>query len=1035
MKISLINSLGLSKKSIPVGSALILFVVCLGIYYGLSEYTKHNILERHQLKLLSVNQVNHSALQGQVAKSKRMVEFLGAIPSITGITRAMLNSDLDPASGLTTDQWKSQLETTLVAFLGGNPDVRQIRFIGKQNNGRELVRVESRSSLVTAIPDELLQEKGDTDYFKAIEKLNPNETYLSTISLNREYGVVEKPIWPTYRVAKAVYDDNYNFFGFVIINFNATSLISTLKENYQRENLSIYLLNDDGFFITAPKASLEFGFDLDNLSANWSNLTSGATLPSTEETSKVVIDGVPSYIAANRLFLSNIAGGSNVLVSSFSDEDLIALWDEQRRIVIYFVIAIYIAVFLLISGYQRYLNRNSKLYEDQSRYEAIVSGSSDSIINIDINGRILSWNDSAAYMFGLNDKKGKGQRISDLIPTSASGSQLTAPVFKTIVSENSTKALEVNSKNSLGKSQILSISLSPVAPKGSAVKPSVAALIRDITESKENQEKIISINESLEQQVVERTEQLELATVEAVSANKTKSAFLANISHEIRTPLNGIGGMLELLAREALTDNQHSYVQMAKSSIATLSVLINDLLDLTKIESGKLDIEMAELNLIEITSSIAETMSLKAHEKGLTLLFDSTELEHEVIVSDPYRIKQILTNLVGNAIKFTEHGHVLIKVSSKKPDQLTSQSNINISVIDTGVGISTDQQKKLFQPFTQAQTSTARNYGGTGLGLSISKQLAMLLGGEIGLDSTINEGSHFTFSFSAHALEVKSFYTGFPDNIKIHCHVVMTDNLERSTLQKQLELWGIQVSLHNDVNSCLNIHAGEPLDLVIVDGGLLGGLFELLYSKLESEGDSKLIVVGECSLCEQYSARGNVPCSKISKPILPYQLYSTYKKLRHPHVDPKKLTTGADDKDIQSLEGANYNVLVVDDNEINRVVAQGLLGKFPIKAFAANDGAQALEFLNDPNNPKIDLILMDCQMPVLNGFDATREIRNGHAGQASINIPIVALTAGAMAGERDACLESGMNDFIAKPVDPDIFENKVFYWLNEKAKS
>lgn len=1034
MKNNLIRQLGLNQSRHPVGSVLILLLLSLVIYYGLGEFTKYNILERQKTKLLSVNQVNHAFLKNKVITSKKMAEFLQSVPSVTGITRAVLNEGVDPVSSLSSDQWKGQLEDTLTAFLQGNPEIRQIRFIGKQQNGKELVRVENRSGVVTAIPEELLQEKGDTDYFKTIEKLNPTETYLSSISLNREYGVVELPIWPTYRVAKAVYDDNYNFFGFIIINFNASTLLASLKETYSTEGLTVYLLNNDGYLLTAPTASLEFGFDLGKLSANWNTLTSGAPLPEIEEVVKVSIDGEVNYVAANRLFLSNITGGSNVLAASFSDKNITALWHEQRNIIIYFVIAIFSAVLILIVGYQRYLNRLITLYEDQSRYEAIVTGSSDSIINIDTEGRILSWNDSASYMFGLDNVKSKGKRIADLIPTPTNDKSLDRSVFKKIISDNSAISLEVESKNSLGKKQNLSISLSPVVPKGSVIKPSVAALIRDITETKENEEKITLINDSLEQQVVERTEQLELATIEAVSANETKSAFLANISHEIRTPLNGIGGMLELLAREALTDNQHSYVQMAKSSIATLSVLINDLLDLTKIESGKLDIEMTELNLVEVTSAIAETMSLKAHEKGLTILFDSADLEHELIVSDPYRIKQILTNLVGNAIKFTEQGHVLIKISSSPVVSLSDESIIDISVIDTGMGISNDQQEKLFQPFTQAQTSTARNYGGTGLGLSISKQLAALLGGEISLESTLDEGSAFTFSFTTKVLAGKALYSGFRDKIKIHGHVVMADGIEREILRKQFEKWGIQVTLHNDVQSCLSLHSGEPLDLVVADGDLLDGVFEQLYAKLEREGDSKLIVVGENSLCAKYSASGDVPCSKIARPILPFDLYTSYKKLRHPNVDPTKLTSAADEKDIQSLADANYNILVVDDNEINRFVAQGLLGKFPVKTFTANDGAQALAFLNDPSNPSIDLILMDCQMPVINGFDATREIRHGHAGSATISVPIVALTAGAMAGERDACLEAGMNDFIAKPIDPAIFENKVFYWLNEKAK-
>ena len=1016
------------KSPLPL-SGLASLLICSLLYFIVAWVLKEDLLDDKTSELEQASDTAYSLLDKELNNARNAVDFLHATPPVHGITRALLNGGIDPLENVAAERWKERLTAIFSAYIKSTPSIRQLRFVSAQNNGKEIIRVEKRSDAVTVVPDELLQEKADAFYFNDIQRLKPEEIYISNIDLNREYGVLDVPIWPTFRVAKAVFDENYNFFGFIIANFDATEVLWNLTNIHSNLGLSLYITNSEGYFIVAPTKTLEFGQDLNNEDANWAALANGQPLPKASQVSQILLANETHYALSKNYLYSNRGNGQLVLISTLPKSTLDAVWQPKRLAIFIGVTLLFLVTFGFIWFYKRYLTRLISLYDDQSRYEAIVAGSSDSIINLDRNGRLKSWNESASYMFGLTLQQSEGKPITDIIPVDGRNPRLEPSLYKSIIENNQSVQLEVESYNSRGTKRVYSLSLSPVIPKDSSIAPTVAAIVRDITELKENQEEIISMNDSLEKQVIERTEQLEIATEEAVSASQTKSAFLANMSHEIRTPLNGIRGMLELLSRENLTENQVGYVSMAKNSIATLSILINDLLDLTKIESGKLDIELTELNLIETTSAIMESMSINASAKNLELLFDCADLNYEKIVSDPYRIKQILTNLVGNAIKFTHTGTITVKLASTTTSTNFNRPAIEISVSDTGIGISADQQAKLFKPFIQAKNSIAKNYGGTGLGLSISKQLANLLGGDISLRSNIGEGSEFTFTFEPEIVDPDFSFFEFPKETKINCHLIMQDSRERDILYRQFNRWEMLVSVYNDVQSCINLAAQYPIDLLVIDEHFTQDSFDELYQKLTKEQACKIIVLSNEHYSNDILEQGTIPYGFIKRPILPYPLYLLLKKLRHPNTMPKNLTKLPDTQEILDMPESNYNVLIVDDNEINRVVAEGLLVRFPVTTYSVGDGEKALSILNDETDVRFNLILMDCQMPVMNGFDATRAIRNGHAGKRVKNVPIIALTAGAMAGEREACLDAGMNDFIPKPIDPSLFESKVFQWL------
>ena len=1022
------------RRSLPI-SALLMAIICsVSFYFAFSYYVEKEVIQQQSASLKQVSHNTAINFARRMDQSRHKIQFLHALPSIESFVEQYRQTSSSVFGVNPAASPKSQLEKIFSAFIAANPDIRQIRLIGKNNNGKELVRVERRGQEIIVVADDLLQEKGDTDYFSQIATLSPNEEYLSDITLNREFGEVEKPIWPTYRIAKAIYDDDLNYFGFIIINIDASLLLDLLYEDFRGTALSLFILNTQGYFVDSPVAEWNFGFDLDKLTANWQQLTEGAVLPISGEVAKVhFIAGPDYYLYGSRQMLSNREGRAVHLIAGVSEQAIADQVQRSSQLTLYLMLAIFILVMLVTYIYQRQINRRLSLYDDQSRYEAIVDGSSDAIISIDKSGKILSWNESAAYLFGLNESQAKQQKIFSLLHSQDNAPPLSAQTLANIIKNKVSTSLEVEVRSLSNAAQILSVNLSPVVPSNAAIAPTVAALIRDITESRVNQQKIVAINDSLEKQVVERTQQLALATQEAMKANETKSAFVANISHEIRTPLNGIAGMLELLRREKLTTKQLDFVNMATGSVATLTVLINDLLDLTKMESGKLDIVMEPINLIEIVSDVVSSMSMKTAEKNVDLYLDCTKVQCEHIVSDGYRLKQILINLLSNAFKFTHQGEITVKLSSYKSPLNDNRAVLEIEVIDTGIGISLDQQQKLFKPFTQANNSIAKKFGGTGLGLSICKQLAQLLDGDIKVTSVVNQGSTFALSLQAdidHYAEPKAVG---PMLLGVKCHILLTDKHENTILLSQFKAWKAQVTTGSRLQELYSLAEQDWPSLLVIESNLVDQQF-IQWLETVDPRLCKVLLINDGSHAPTASLVAKDNCQYLEHPVLPIALLNSYHAMLK--IEQQSDISLPASPVLAEQGEKQYQVLVVDDNEINRFVAQGLLEKYPIEIHNAKDGAQAISLIQAlPKEKTLDLILMDCQMPVMNGFETTQLIRQGAIGERYKQVPIVAMTAGAMSGDRDSCLQSGMDDFIAKPLDPALFEKKVMLWLTQSPVS
>ena len=525
-------------------------------------------------------------------------------------------------------------------------------------------------------------------------------------------------------------------------------------------------------------------------------------------------------------------------------------------------------------------------------------------------------------------------------------------------------------------------------------------------------------------------------------ANRSKSQFLANMSHEIRTPINGVLGMLTLLADTQLSKTQQHFSKLAKLSAETLLSLINDILDFSKIEAGKLDIEEIEFNLAECIVEPVQAMAIKAQQKGLEVIIDTTKLKHDFVIGDPNRLKQIITNLVSNAIKFTEKGEIFIAVEliEKSETVLT----LTGKVTDTGIGIPQQKCTDLFNAFTQVDASTTREFGGTGLGLTIVKQLCNLMAGDINVSSTLGKGSEFTFN-----LDVKKSGQVSPSLNKFKKQSVLVVGENRNILNllnKLLSFWGLDVTedyLGKDQPMSNSLEKGH-FDLLLIDESLGDEVFSRIKKTLDGVNLPKpYVFIMTAISCHKSSSviirelLSYQHCQTINKPIVKKSLHEKITKvlsLNNKTVSSNNQEAAQQGKELNLAQAALTRILLVEDNRINQEVALGLLRKIGHQADVAKNGVQALEMISlRQHNQPYELILMDCQMPEMDGYQATTAIRTDSEYQASSNVHIVAMTANTMKGDQEKCLAVGMNDYLAKPINPSLLAEKLELWLSGKA--
>jgi PAS domain S-box-containing protein len=666
-----------------------------------------------------------------------------------------------------------------------------------------------------------------------------------------------------------------------------------------------------------------------------------------------------------------------------------------------------------------FIRSRRALVRSESYLKAIMENAADAIITINTHGAIESFNNAAEVLFGFSADEIIGKNLNMLMPEPYKNEHdsYLGNYLKT------------------GRAQIIGVGREVVGmrkdnktfPMRLAVSEALVGserffigIIHDLTEAKE----------------VEET--LGTARIKAEEASHAKSDFLARMSHEIRTPMNAITGMIHLALMTELTPKQHDYISKVEFSAKSLLNIINDILDYSKIEAGKIKLEQVDFSLEEVLENLSNIISLKAEDKGLEILYSVDENVPVNLVGDPLRLGQVLINLVGNAIKFTEKGEVMVSI--ERLEGKGKDITLSFTVKDSGIGMTEEQIKGLFQSFFQADGSTTRKYGGTGLGLAISRRLVNMMNGDITVRSESGKGSSFSFTVDFGYSENNDDRLFLPTVDLRGMRVLVVDDSEfsRNILKRMLTSFTFDVNTVASGEEALDelMRAIDSKDeasyrLVLMDWKM-PGLNGIDTAKMIGSGpvtkDTPIIIMVTAYGKEEVRRKAEETGIKsfLIKPVSNSLLYNTIMEVfgKPSTIPQRRHRTMHEDSvpaEVSRLRGAR--VLLAEDNEINQQVVLELLEKVGIEVTVAENGKEAVEKVHSDS---FDLVLMDIQMPGMNGLEATITIRKEARFK---ELPIIAVTAQAMSGDREKCLEAGMDDYISKPIEPLNLYTVLIQWI------
>ena len=646
----------------------------------------------------------------------------------------------------------------------------------------------------------------------------------------------------------------------------------------------------------------------------------------------------------------------------------------------------------------------------------IISESTLGIVVYRADGECVLGNEAAAKIIGATMEQMLAQNFRRIASWEKSG--LKAAALRCLETGEAQHS-ETHVVTSYGKDVWIDFDFVRITRGG---EPHLLLILTDVSEFKFSEQAISAAKEDAE------------------NANRAKSEFLANMSHEIRTPMNAIIGLSDLaLGSGELAPKLRNYLSKIHSSSKALLSIINDILDYSKVEAGRLELDQTELSIEDLLENVADLFSARADEKGIELVLDIAPDIPEHVIGDPLRLGQVMNNLVGNAVKFTDHGEIVIRI-----EQLALQnglSTLRFSVRDTGIGMSPEQVSRLFQAFTQADSSITRRFGGTGLGLTISKKLVERMGGEISVTSELGSGSTFSFTITI-PVSTLAHIARSPAELR-GMRVLVVDDLDisRQALREMLKAWQFDVTEAASGQEALALieqRAATPelaFELVLLDWKMPGmdGVEVIRRIRLwaqhsEKQGLPVVIMVTAYSKDQLLLEAQDIHLDAIlNKPVTSSGLFDTIMEFQSGHAHPNQELQVTADLGAAAATIRGARILLVEDNDINQLVAKDLLERMELDVTLAGNGREALDRLNDAD---FDAVLMDLQMPEMDGIEATRRIRQEARWQ---QLPVIAMTAAVMAEDRAACSNAGMNDHVAKPILPQELVATLLKWIKPKA--
>lgn len=1009
------------QRLLPFTLVLFVLVLCISCGFIVQKYFS-NLTD-------NLNQSQSNALDiidKEVTQYRRDVLFLANTPAIQDLIKHDSKANKKENNRVNQLQFSERLIDIFKAYMLSKTDVHQVRFISAHNNWQERVKVQRSENGLRSFFKEELQSKGNEPYIKKTLRVGAGNTFASDINLNREYGIIEKPERPVWRFSSPLYDADGSPLGIIIINVSAQPLLSAARKAIPN-NTNLYITNADGGYLLHPNNDKSFTFEYFS-SQRWQD----------EFIRTDLMYGLNSF---------NLEGYSSEQGAVFVKRDVFTISQEPevRELRIYstasqfliyktitykilgvLLVLIFIGFISFIIQYWIWLNDiirhkdnlNAQLEEQRKketvRFKGVLESAPDAIFVIDLAGIMQMVNVQAEKMFGYSRHELEGKSIEKLIPKHLNKDYQVrmmeyAKQTESAVIDRGVKFLALSAS---GMEFPIEVNLSSIVLDD---KTLISASVRDISE------RLIA------------EEKLRNALRDAESATEAKSAFLANTSHEIRTPLNAIIGLGYLLAEEPLTEAQQQLVSKIQISGASLLGIVNDVLDLAKIEADEMVLEEQQVELRELFSEVLGGFAVQAEVKDLEFDFELDPNLPSWVIADNLRLRQILGNLFSNALKFTTIGRISFSAKVLSEQGLTAKDSIakdwvkvRLSIKDTGIGISPESQKHLFQPFIQAESGTSRRFGGTGLGLSIVQKLVKMMGGEVGLESTENQGSEFwvDISFKVQTLEAVAALDN--QNKTLFVLIAEDEPADALQLQKMTKALGWRSELVSNGDELIKTYLTRqknklrPPDAMIVDWKMpvMDGVSSI--SALANEiGRENLPVVLMLSAHDKSTVsqhdHEHLVSSFLTKPIDSSALFNAVN-------DVVTLATGNANLVMQSTHTQavaakwlpDVSVLVVDDSSINLIVVSHILEHNGARVQTANSGEEAISLLKDSNN-NYDAVLMDVQMPGIDGLETTQRIRN----TLKLNdLPIIALTAGALVEEKNRALASGMNDFLTKPIDP-----------------